>query len=79
MFAVAALGSLLCFVAVIWMVIIAVQNGDILWAVGSFFCFIVFLIYGIQKFDQAKMPLGLFAAGFVLSIIGNVMVAMQGG
>ena len=79
MIAIAGLGSLLCFVAIIWMVVIAAQNGDILWAIGSFFCFIVFLIYGIQHFEQAKMPLGLFGAGFVLSILGNVMVAMQAG
>jgi hypothetical protein len=79
MVAIAGLGGLLCFIAVIWMVVIAVQNGDILWAIGSFFCFIVFLIYGIQKFEQAKIPLGLFGAGFVLSLIGNVLAAMQAG
>lgn len=76
MAALLGLGGLLCLIAVIWMVVIAVQNGDIVWAIVSFFCFIAFLIYGIQHFDQAKVPLGLFGLGFILQIVGRV--ALQG-
>ena len=79
MIAIAGLGGLLMTIGFIWIVVMAAMNGDIIWAVISFFCGIAGIIYAAQHLDQGKVPLGLIGGGFVLAIIGNVLVAMQGG
>ncbi|HTN75414.1 MAG TPA: hypothetical protein VL096_09210 [Pirellulaceae bacterium] len=70
----AMIGGLLSLVGVIWIVVIAFQNGDTVWGIVSIFCGLAALIYGVQHFEEAKVPLGLMAAGIVLSIIGRVGV-----
>ena len=73
----AVVGSLLALVGVIWIVVIAFQNGDPVWGVVSIFCGIAAIIYGVQHFDEAKVPLGLLVGGMILGAIGRV--AMRDG
>ena len=61
----------LCGLAgVIWVLIIAIQNGDIVWGIVGLFCGIVAIIYAIQHFEEAKIPLGLM----ILGVIGNIIM-----
>ncbi|QDU26095.1 hypothetical protein ETAA8_11690 [Anatilimnocola aggregata] len=66
------LGSVLSLVGLIWIVVIAFQNGDIVWGIVSIFCGIAAIIYGVQHMEQAKIPLGMLVAGIILSVVGNV-------
>ena len=59
-----------CYVGVIRIMVIAIQNGDIVWGILGFFCGIVAIIYAVQHMDECKVPLGLL----VLGIVGNVIV-----
>lgn len=62
-------GGLLTLVGFIWIIVIAFQNGDVVWGVVSIFCGIVALVYGFQHFEQTKVPLSMLAGGIVLQII----------
>ncbi len=73
------MGWLLYLIGVVWIVYIAFKNEAIIWAIASFFCFLAAIIYGIQHFDEAKFPLGLLGVGFVLNIIGQVLVMQSSG
>ena len=74
--ALAGIGGLLSLVGAIWIIVIAFQNGDIVWGVLAIFCGIVGLIYALQHMEQAKIPLILMIVGIVLSIVGQVMGGM---
>jgi hypothetical protein len=73
---IALLGSILGLIGVIWIVVIAFQNDDPIWGVVSIFCGLAAIIYGIQHFDQAKVPLILILIGVVVGGVGRAM-AMQ--
>ena len=60
------------FAGVVWIMIVAFQNGDIIWAILSFFCGIVAIVYAIQHFEQCKIPLGLVALGIVGGVLRGV-------
>ena len=69
-----ALGFLgiLTLVGMVWIAVIAFQNGEIAWGIFSLLCGIVALIYGILHFDEAKIPLILMIIGMVCGTIGRV-------
>lgn len=69
------IGGLMALAGVIWIVVIAFQNGDTVWGIVSIFCGIATLIYGIQHFEQTKMALGLIAGGIVLQVVGVMLGA----
>ena len=69
----AALGGLLLLIGAIWIAVIAFQNEEVAWGIFSIFCGIAALIYGVQHFDEAKVPLGLLVAGIALSVAGRLM------
>lgn len=69
------LGGLLCFIGIIWLIVIAVQTGKttgekVLWALVNFFCQplggIVFFI--VKR--QGLVPLILVIIGSILSGVG---------
>lgn len=66
-------GGLIAVIGWIWILVIAFQNGDVIWGIVSLLCGLVGLIYAIQHFEQAKIPLGLLAGGIVLQIVGAAM------
>jgi hypothetical protein len=66
-------GGLIFVIGWIWILVIAFQNGDVIWGILSLLCGLVGLIYAIQHFEQAKIPLGLLAGGIVLNIVGAAM------
>jgi 1,4-dihydroxy-2-naphthoate octaprenyltransferase len=70
---IALLGSLMALVGAIWIAVIAFQNDDMLWGILSIFCGIAAIIYGVQHFDQAKLPLGLLVLGIIIGGVGRVM------
>jgi hypothetical protein len=70
---VALLGSILALAGVLWIAVIAFQNEDPVWGIVSIFCGIAALIYGVQHFDQAKIPLSLLILGIVVGGIGRAM------
>jgi hypothetical protein len=72
---VALLGSLMVLVAAVWIAVIAFQNEDTVWGIGSIFCGLAALIYGVMHFDEAKAPLGLMGLGVVIGIVGRFMAA----
>lgn len=76
MFAIAALAGLLGLSGVIWIAVIAFQNGDVVWGIFSIFCGLAALIYGLQHYDQTKIPLGLLVAGAALSAVGRLMTTV---
>ena len=82
------LGGLLCFIGIIWLIVIAVQTGKttgekVLWALVNFFCQplggIVFFI--VKR--QGLIPLILVIIGSILggigysSMMGDVMRQMK--
>lgn len=73
-----ALGSIVMFVGVIWMVVIAVQTGQTtgekaLWGLVCFFCSpIGSIIFFIVK-KQGMIPLVLQIIGLVILIAGGGM------
>lgn len=64
--------SLCGLAGVIWIAVLAFQEGDIAYGVLSIRCGIVAIAYGVQHFDDAKVPLGLMALGVVGNIITRV-------
>ncbi len=70
---IALLGSLLALVGAIWIAVIAFQNDDMIWGIASIFCGIAAVIYGVQQFDQAKIPLALLVVGTLIGVAGRVM------
>jgi hypothetical protein len=70
------IGSLIALAGQIWIAVLAFQNDDTVWGIGSIFCGLAALIYGITHFDEAKAPLGVLFLGIVIGVIGRVM-AMQ--
>jgi hypothetical protein len=73
---IALLGSIVGLIGMIWIALIAFQNDDPIWGVVSIFCGLAAFIYGVQHFDEAKIPLGLMLLGVVVGATGKVM-AMQ--
>ena len=65
----AILGALLSLAGMIWIVVVAFQNGDQLWGVGAIFCGIVTIIYAIQNFYELKIPLAMFVGGIGLRLV----------
>ena len=69
-------GVVLYLVGAGWLTYLAYSNNQVGMAVGCFCLAPVFgTIYGIQNFDEAKIPLGLMWAGFVLRIVGFVLAS----
>lgn len=64
-------GSFLVLVGEIWIVVIAFQDGDTEWGILSLLCLILAIIYGVQNFDKAKVPVILMAVGFVAGTVGQ--------
>jgi hypothetical protein len=63
-------GSIIYLVGVIWLVYLAWANSQPLMAVGVFCLAPIFgTIYGIQNFDEAKIPLGIMWGGFILRLV----------
>jgi len=69
------IGGLLALIGAIWIAVIAFQNEEVVWGIFSIFCGIAALIYGVQHFDEAKVPLGLLVVGIVLSAAGRIMAS----
>ena len=44
-------------VGVIWIAVIAFQNEEPIWGVAALLCFPAAIIYGVMRFDEAKIPL----------------------
>jgi 1,4-dihydroxy-2-naphthoate octaprenyltransferase len=74
---IAILGSLMALVGAVWIAVIAFGNDDMVWGIISIFCGLAAIIYGVQHFDEAKIPLGLLVLGIIIGAIGRVM-ALQG-
>jgi 1,4-dihydroxy-2-naphthoate octaprenyltransferase len=75
---IALLGSLMALAGAIWIAVIAFQNEDMVWGIISIFCGLAAIIYGVQHFDEAKIPLGLLVLGIIISAVGRVMaIQMQ--
>lgn len=75
MFALVLLFSICTLAGAIWIALLAFQEGEIAFGVFSIVCGIVAIVYGIQRFDDAKIPLGLMAVGIVGNIITRVALA----
>jgi hypothetical protein len=67
------IGGLLSLVGVVWIIVLAFQNGDPVWGIVSIFCGLAALIYGIMHFDEAKAPVGLMVVGMILGFVGRLM------
>ena len=76
MLALAALSWFGSAAAVIWIVVIAVQEEDYIWAVASFFCGIATLIYAIMKLPKTTIPLIMLVAFPVLASVLFVATAL---
>jgi hypothetical protein len=68
------IGGICGLIGWIWIVILAFQNGDTGWGIISLICGIAALIYGVQHFDEAKVPLGLLALGIISRITYRVLM-----
>jgi hypothetical protein len=73
---IALAGSICLLVGAIWIAVIAIQNGDTVWGVISIFCGLVALIYGVQHFEEAKVPTILVIVGMVTAFAGRLANAM---
>jgi hypothetical protein len=69
------IGALCGMVGGIWIVVIAIKNGDLLYGIGGLFCGLLLLIYAIQNLDECKIPLGLMVIGTIASVVLNFMSA----
>lgn len=69
--------SLCGLAGVIWVAVLAFQDGEIGWGIGSIICGIVAIVYAVKNMDRALIPLILIGVG----IVGNaiVRVAAAGG
>jgi hypothetical protein len=68
-------GLIAGIVGAIWIAILAFQDEQPIWGVACFFCFIAALIYGIMRFDEAKVPLALVAIGFATKVVFQFLAA----
>jgi len=57
----------------IWIGVIAIQNDEVIWGVASIVCGIAAIIYGVQNFEQSKIPLSLLILGIGVEIAGRLM------
>ncbi len=62
---------LLGLVGWIWIIVIAIRQGHIVWGVLSLLLFIPAFIYGIVHWENAKVP-------FILLVAGSVLMFMAG-
>lgn len=67
-------GGLIHFAGVLWIMVIALQNGDTLWALGCFFCNLAAMIYGFASTDQCGAPLSMIFIGLGLNMTAMVLV-----
>lgn len=77
-FALIALGSLMMFVASIWILIVACQEEQY-WVLLSLLCGLVLLFYVFQNFDSVKNQVMLWCGGFVISGVGYALGASVAG
>ena len=56
-------------VGAIWIAILAFQDEQPIWGVACIFCLIAALIYGVMRFDDAKIPLGLLGIGLITRVV----------
>lgn len=71
----AGIASICGLIGWIWIIVLAFQNGDVIWGICSIlFCGIVALVYGIMHFQQAKVPVILLVIGMVAGGAGRVMI-----
>jgi cytochrome c oxidase assembly factor CtaG len=74
--ALAAIGSLIALIGVVWLIIISIQTGQttgekLLWALVNFLCQPIggIVFYIVKK--QGLVPLLLVIIGIILSGVGN--------
>lgn len=70
--------SLCGLAGVIWVAVLAFQDGEPAWGIGSIICGIVAIVYAVKNMDRALIPLILMGVG----IAGNAIVriaAASGG
>ena len=63
-------------VGVIWIAIIAFQEEQPIWGIACLLCFPAALIYGVMRFDEAKIPLGILAVGIAVRLFFAVLRVM---
>lgn len=68
------IGSICSLIGLVWVIVIAFQNGDTVWGVVSIFCGLAAFIYGIMHFQQAKTPMIIWIVGILLAGTANFMM-----
>ena len=66
------IGGILALIGYVWLLVLAFSES-VLWGVGSLFCGLVALVFGVTRFAEAKVPVLLYAAGIVLLGIGEAI------
>jgi hypothetical protein len=69
------MGGIASLVGWVWIMINAFSES-VPWGVGSLFCGLVALVYGILHWDELKIPVLLMAVGTIVGIIGRVIGGM---
>jgi uncharacterized membrane protein len=64
--------GILALIGWVWIMIYAFSDS-VLWGIGIFCFSPLCLVYGFTKADELKVPMILFAVGFICAIIGRVM------
>jgi hypothetical protein len=67
------IGFAFAIVGAIWIVILAFNNGDVVWAIGGFFCWIALIVYAIRNLDEAKIPLGILGVGILIEVAARML------
>jgi hypothetical protein len=69
----ASVGLISLIVGRLWIIVVAAQRGEILAAVGCFFCDLFALIYAIINFGECKLPLACIGGGLMFcTLLGAV-------
>jgi hypothetical protein len=66
-------GTVIYLIGGIWLIVKAFQES-ILWGLGSLFIPLVGLVFAIMHWAECKKPFLYALAGFVLIILGTVMM-----
>jgi hypothetical protein len=66
------MGAIGWLVGWVWVMVIAFSES-VPWGIGIFLCSPVAFVFGILKWDEAKVPVILMAVGGIVHIIGRVV------
>ena len=66
------IGTIVAVIGWIWILIHAFSE-DIMWGIGSLFCGILAIVYGVLHWEELKVPTIIYITGLVIGIIGRVI------